>query len=158
MTHPRLVAIMRPWWRYGITFGAMFMVLAAAQEWRQWVPANYWYEVRSVHVHDTVEGVSPAIDLDRSIRRPFSASWIVTVMRQGARGDFFTACTARGMNDYRPGNILPPDLDLDWWTQPRRCALVPGSYRVHVVWHLRIDGWPAKAVRATSNVFTVSAE
>lgn len=158
MTHPRLVAVMRPWWRYGITVGIIFMLAAAAQEWRRWVPAEFWFEVRSVHVHDTVAGVSPRMDLDRVIRRPFNARWIVTVMREGPGGGFYTHCTAVGNHDYRPENILPPDLDLDWWTWPRVCELPPGSFRVNAAWFMRIDGWPPKTVRAGSNVFVVSPE
>lgn len=155
VTHPRLVSIMRPWWRYGIIFGMVFMLAAAAQEWRQWVPAEFWFEVRSVHIHDTVAGVSPRMDLDRVIRRPFSARWIVTVMRERPEGGFFTHCSAAGVHDYRPENVLPPDLDLDWWTWPRVCELRPARYRVHAAWYLQIDGWPPKTVRTQSNVFEV---
>ncbi len=157
VTHPRLVSIMRPWWRYAIIAYALFMLLAAAQEWRSWVPAEFWFEVRSVYILDTVEGTSPAMDLDRVIRRPFNGRWIVTVMRKGPGGAFYTHCTASGTHDYRPENALPPDLDLDWWTWPRVCGLTPGIYRVHAAWFLRIDGWPTKSVRTTSNAFTVSA-
>ena len=39
MTHPRLVAIMRPWWRYGIIFWMIFMLAAAAQVAPEDMPA-----------------------------------------------------------------------------------------------------------------------
>lgn len=158
MTHPRLVSLMRPWWRYTIVAGILFMLMAAAQEWRSWVPPEFWFEVRSVEIADTVVGTSPRMDLDRVIRRPFSARWIVTVMREGPGGGFYTSCTAVGSHDYRPENALPPDLDLDWWTWPRVCDLPVGTYRVHAAWFLRVDSWPPKSVRTQSNVFTVAPD
>lgn len=121
-------------------------------------PASFWFEVERVHVFDTRDGRSPAMYVDRTIRRPFVARWLVTVMREGRDGFFSTYCPpAPGRNDYRPGSGLPDELDLEWWIAPAKCALIPGRYQVRTVWTMEFPGiMPEKQVRATSNIFTVN--
>lgn len=120
----------------------------------QLVPASHWLRVDRVQVIDAEAMTPPPMIVERQIRREFRATWIVTVMRRNALG-FHVFCTARGENDYRPENVLPEDLDLDWWTWPVQCRLPPGSYYVNTVWTLHPAGYPPKEVRSTSNIFEI---
>ena len=117
-------------------------------------PASYWFSVDRIRVFDTTQGVPPRMEIDRTIRRPFNAEWLVTVMREGKDG-FYTFCTAKGENDYRPSSAFPDVLDLDWWTWPNKCPLPPGRYLIKTIWRLSIPGMPEKNVLAQSNIFTV---
>lgn len=125
--------------------------------WIGW-PAWFWFEVGRVHVHDAVVGEAPRMQVERTIRRPFHADWLVTVMRVEANGARVTHCTSLpGSNDYLPENALPPDLTLDWWFGPRRCRLSEGRYLVNTVWTIRPTWTLPRTVRAQSNVFEVRA-
>lgn len=122
--------------------------------WPNVAPASYWFQVDRVEVLDAEALAPPPMIVERQIRRAFRATWVVTVMREGAKG-FYTFCTARGENDYWPGNALPDVLNLDWWTWPHQCQLPAGRYVVNTVWTLNPVGYPAKEVRIRSNIFTV---
>jgi len=117
-------------------------------------PASYWLQVDYVIVHDTVEGTPPRMSVSRTIKRPFLGSWLATVLERES-GGFSAYCPAPGVNDYRPENVLPDDLDLNWWTFPKECDLPPGDYKVSTVWMIDPPLMPRKTIRVMSNVFTV---
>ncbi|MCG6115127.1 MAG: hypothetical protein MEQ84_07995 [Mesorhizobium sp.] len=118
----------------------------------QLFPASHWFRVDRVEVMGAEAFTPPPMVVERQIRRPFRGEWIVTVMRRSAFG-FHVHCTARGESDYRPENVLPEELTLDWWTWPTQCQLPPGSYYVNAIWTIHPPGYPAKEVRTTSNIF-----
>lgn len=127
--------------------------------WPQLAPASHWFRIDRVEVSDGLAKEPPAMIVERQIRRPFRGNWIVSVMRQNEiGGGFYTYCRAVGQNDYRPENILPENLTLDWWTWPQKCPLEPGIYYVNTLWTIEAPGCPPKEVRTTSNVFTMSPE
>lgn len=126
--------------------------------WRAFVPTSYWFDAKDIHIEDTVEGVPPKIEVEREIKRPFRARWLVTILFKDMNGDFFTYCWTRGENDYRPDNALPPDIDLAWWLGSRnRCHLLPGIYKVNTIWTLEIEGHEIREVRISSNEFEVGS-
>ena len=127
--------------------------------WPQLAPASYWLRVDRIEVKDAIANNPPGMLVERHIRRPFRGSWIVSVMRESeSGGGFYTYCRALGQNDYRPENVLPYALDLDWWTWPDRCPLEAGKYYLNTLWTIEVPGYPPKEVRITSNVFTMSPE
>lgn len=110
--------------------------------------------VRKVHVHDAIEGQAPRMVVDRTIRQRFRGTWIVDVSRREGAG-FVAVCSGSGQNNYVPGDQLPANLDLDWWTYPVRCNLPPGCYEVDTVWTIRPPDLPAMEVRRVSNEFCI---
>ena len=118
-------------------------------------PASFWLKVDSIRVSDSIVGSPPALDVQRTIVRDFTADWVATVRRAGAHGGFVAVCTASGKNDYIAGAVLPTNLDLDWWTDPVKCKLGPGEYILTTRWILDVPTPWDKVVSGTSNVFTV---
>ncbi len=143
---------------WGLALIAAWLLLISAPKWPHLMPASHWFEVRSVHVFDTFEGFPPKMAVDRTIHRPFQGDWIATVMRQESGGRFTTYCPAPGSSDYRPTASLPENLDLNWWTWPRKCDLPPGVYRINTLWVLNLPEDATKYVRVTSNEFKVRAK
>ena len=137
--------------RWFLIIGAMWAALIVSV----FAPASLWLQVTSVHVEDTIVGVTPEMNVDRAVNREFSAEWTVTVMRKGSNG-YSAYCTANGANDYSPDTSLPDDLTLDWWTWPTKCPLPVGGYRVKTLWVLHLPLFPDKEVRNVSNVFKVT--
>lgn len=120
------------------------------------LPASWWFDAGAVHVFDTTTTAPCApMAFERVIEREFYAQWTVTIMKQNEAGGFYTYKTYPGANDYRPGNELPEDLNLCWWTEQETLPLLPGTYRVHTLWKLQVDGG-VREVRRTSNPFTVA--
>lgn len=117
-------------------------------------PAWWWFEVRSVYVHDAVEGSTPLLEVDRTIHREFRGRWIATVMREGPDG-FHVFCTARGANDYSPDARLPQPLDLNWWTWPTVCILPAGRYQLRTLWTIDPVWLPARELRIATNLFSI---
>jgi hypothetical protein len=133
------------------------IVDSSVRMWGELQPASLWFEVRDVHVFDSVETASPAIRVDWVIRRPFEARWVAEVEQQ-VRDGWLVTCTASGQNNYKPDAPLSLDVDLDWWTWPTKCRLPPGRYRVDTVWQLDLDWLGVKTVRNLSNAFEVRAK
>lgn len=123
------------------------------------IPASRWFEVATIAVEDAATGESPLVEVERTIRRPFTGHWTVTLRRENGEG-YAAFCTRNGRNDYRPGASPPVGKDLDWWMGiPANApcpALSPGRYIVTIAWTLEIPGLEPKVVRAESNVFEVT--
>lgn len=120
------------------------------------LPASWWFDAGNVRVSNaTVSEPCALMEFDRRIEREFFARWTVTIMRQNTAGGYYTYRTYPGSNDYRPENDLPENLDLCWWTWQQTLHLIPGTYRVHTLWKLEVDGG-VREIRRTSNPFTVT--
>ncbi len=145
MTHKRT-------WPAFIVVG--WLAILAISVWHANMPASSWFDVSKVYVFDSVEGETPGMIADRTIRKSFHAQWVVTVYRKGARG-FFPYCVSTGTNSYDVDDVLPDRLDLDFWTWPVRCQLPEGQYQVRTRWIINPVGYAMREVRANSNIFTV---
>lgn len=142
------------------TFVAWWVYPVAAPFLKALLPIEWWFEVRSVEVRSTRLGEMPRVLVDRSIRRPFTANWIVTVRRSEEEG-FAAVCSREGRDDYRPLAELPNETDLNWWLDvpPNEACpvLIPGRYIVTFAWQIEIEGISPRVVRFDSNIFEVKA-
>lgn len=139
----------------GVHLALMSIILFVG--YRFIAPAQLWLSVGALHVYDTWEGEPPYISFDRVIKRPFRGAWIATV-RIVSDGTNSFACLADGLASYAPDARLPPNLTLDWWTHPTKCNLPPGRYRLDTEWMIiPHDGYPAKTMAVSSNVFEIHA-
>ena len=117
--------------------------------------ASRWFDVDSIQIQDSVEGVSPSMSVSRTILRAFHGNWYVTVAKEDQDRGFYTFCTAAGQAMYVPDRVLPSGVNLDWWTWPTKCNLSRGVYRVDTTWQFHPPGYNVKEVTASSNTFTV---
>ena len=118
------------------------------------LPGSYWFFVDSIKIENTTIRRSPLTLVDRTIKRPFHAKWIVTLKMQNANGGWYHYCNGVGENDYRTTVVLKPDLDLAWWME-RDCGLLPGKYRAEFLWNIQMPNGKIKSIRRNSNVFEV---
>jgi len=124
----------------------------------EFVPNSWWLRVDRIHVFDTTEGTSPKMVVSREISRAFRAEWVVTIKKAKNEGEdsvYYRECSSFGEGDYRPETILPPNLDLDWWTIPIKCNLKPGVYILDTSWKFNAL-FSDRTVRVLSNVFVVN--
>lgn len=123
------------------------------------IPTSRWFEVSAIEVADAPRGASPAVRVERAIRRAFTGHWTVTLRQETGEG-YASFCARHGRNDYRVDAVLPERTDLDWWMDvPANTpcpAIPPGRYIVTIAWTLEIPGLAPKVVRAESNVFEVT--
>lgn len=134
------------WWFAALTV----LVLIDA-----FMPARWWFSVRSVHVEDTIVGVSPKMTVDRVIKRPFTARWRVELERITPSGRFVFIDASRGDNSYTIDADLPNPLTLDWWIYPETWNIKPGQYRIQTCWTLKPDFFSERTVCNNSNTFRV---
>ena len=119
------------------------------------LPAKWWFDAGPVFVEDTTaENGCALMSFEREINREFYAQWVVTIMRKQLSGGYATFLTYPGANDYRPDNELPEELDLCWWAWEEALPLPHGTYRVHTLWKLQVNGG-VRQIRRTSNAFRV---
>lgn len=156
----RMTTVFQP--LVGLALGALVVlaVLPRAEDIALLLyPASRWLEINAVRVGSVAAGGSPRMTVERSINRPFRATWTVSVRRM-TRSGHTLVCTRHGDNDYRPGSVPPADTDLNWWlaVPPNEpCPpMAPGQYFVTIVWVIMADGMPSRTVRAESNVFEVT--
>lgn len=138
------------WWRIVI---AAWMLVFGVSFQDHLKPAGWWMTVSKVHVYDSVVGKSPRMDVDRLIRRPFTARWRAEIEKLEPNGFSYT-CQGSSVNNYGPATQLPADLDLAWWLE-KDCFLTPGQYRVDTVWTIYADNGASKRIRVVSNTFTI---
>lgn len=139
-----------PFWT-PLTF---LLVMSAAWLVASAWPASFWFDARKVHFSDIVVGTSPAMTLDRTIKRPFDGAWTVAIRRWD--GGWVSHCNAAGSQPYKTDSKLPKAPDLKWWTWGQCHPLTVGRYEVTTVWNLNLP-WPLpdKRVELVSNVFEV---
>jgi len=119
------------------------------------VPPARWFEVQSIKVRDATVGYAPSMVVVRNIKRPFYGEWVAEVERMNESGSFTVACQAQGRANYNPGNDLPSNLDLDWWTYPVKCHLEPGKYRLDTSWRVFPSGITPREIHYVSNIFEI---
>ena len=141
--------------RFSNTVAAVAVILLAVN---YSLPNSLWFRIDRIHVMDSRVGEPPKIIVAREIMRPFRGHWIVTVKKaidESEPSSYFRECTSSGESDYRPETVLPPNLNLDWWTVPIKCDLQSGTYIVDTAWEFQ--GFLSKrTVRQVSNVFIVN--
>ena len=94
--------------------------------------------------------------VDRTIHRPFSGTWTVSV-RELSSGKIYKTCSASGHSDYDVGIDLPQSLDLAWWTNGACTTLPTGTYVVNTEWIIRnLPLMADKYVIANSNIFKIT--
>lgn len=125
---------------------AIFVFVSA----EMFVDPGYWITVSRVMVKNSVVDVSPSMIVAREVHRPFHGAWTATVKNV----DGTLACIANGQSDYHPETRLPASINLDWWTFPTRCDLMPGNYTVFTSWRWRVL-WLDRETSMLSNIFSV---
>jgi hypothetical protein len=118
-------------------------------------PASWWLTVGRVTAFDAPAGASVVMEVDRTIRRPFTAEWRVLVRRYTGAG-WEVVCTANGGGDYRPDAVLPSPLTLNWWTNGQCSTPAPGQIMVSTVWRIQTGLPGVRTVVAESNVFRIT--
>ena len=120
---------------------------------------SFWYQIEDIVVFDVPEGEEIVLDVDREIRRPFTARWSVLVREysESASG-WEIVCVARGHGDYRPDATLPEPLTLRWWTNGQCPQLEPGRYMISTVWRIDAPTLGERVVARDSNIFVVGDE
>ena len=119
--------------------------------------ASWWLRVGPIVAFDAPAGAHVVLEIDREIRRPFTATWRVLVRRHEPSQGWVVVCTANGGGDYRTDAVLPQPLTLDWWTDGQ-CPYPPeGQIMVSTVWHVNTGLPGVRQVVSESNIFTVRA-
>ena len=135
-----------PWVFVAIMLGPQFV--------KQFEASENWFQVASIVIPDTRRGSPVTMTVNRVIRQPFVADWVVTVRELRPEGPVI-ACTASGTSAYKTEAAFPTPLTLDWWTFPIRCDLRPGKYALDTVWRIDVGSSVTKTVTAASNAFEV---
>ena len=134
---------------------AVFCFAMAAGAAVLWWPAEYWMEVRKVHIDDGRESAKLNIIVDRTISRPVNMSWLITI-RQWTDGDWENVCSMRSFASFIKSQRLPRGLTLGRWTGGVCHPLVPGRYIMNTTWTILLPGLPDRVVSVDSNVFEVT--
>jgi hypothetical protein len=142
-------------WPFTILAFSIFVGIEGA---KLFPTAGYWFTVASVKIDNTRVGQSIFMDIDRTIKRPFTAEWSVVVRKVTTEKEI--VCTANGISDYQVQAKLPDPTTLDWWSAGDCNSIKePGEYQITTVWILspqwRILG--QREVIVESNIFTVGA-
>lgn len=143
----------------GITASLILALVVLADDpyWGRYVkPTDWWLEVTSVHVDNGKAGEPIVMHAQRAIKRPFRATWQVTV-RQWSPWGLIAYCNASGTSNYAVDAAYPDPLTLDWWTGGECAFLEPGAYLVDTSWRITIGEFvPEKDVTVRSNAFEVT--
>jgi len=137
---------------------------ALAVLWLLWLlvatlwPVSWWFEIRGIHVHDSIEGRPVEMTVDRVIVRDFSGKYYVQVRVVDDDGNFGPVyCEGSGGGPYFVGSQLPSPVTLTWWAAGRCADLPVGKWRAATTWYIQPD-WPllpAKTLTVFSNRFEV---
>lgn len=119
----------------------------------------FWYEVESILVADTPEGVPAPIAAERRVIRPVVMHYNVIVrsipqleiMCEAGSNEFTYQVTAENIKN----------VDMAWWApqDPRCLSLPPGEYIMETCWTSTQRFWgivPDQTVCIDSNVFHVT--
>ena len=121
-------------------------------------PASWWLRAGPILAFDAPAGAHVVLEIDREIRRHFTAEWRVLVRRHEMTRGWVVVCTASGGGNYRPDAILPQPLTLDWWTDGQ-CPYPPaGQIMISTVWNIDAGLPGVRQVISESNIFTVRGE
>lgn len=117
------------------------------------LPPSLWLDVERIRVEDSREGEPILIHVDRTIHRPFTASWAVEVELL-TPGGWKILHTSPGSNNYTPDMEQQLSANLTWWAG-ERLSLSPGTYRLVTCWRIHLDWLRDRRFCSTSNVFRV---
>jgi hypothetical protein len=155
----------RPGWSFADRLAALALVLVVAWSSTGLIfPASQWIQVDRVHVFDTVEGVDPAIEVDRRLYRGTPYGRYVVVVRDAMT--HHAECTARRAVPYVQAAAASPirGRKLRWWAystdgECRRWPVPVGRYYTETMHCWRAFWWAREACSAwvPSNIFTVRA-
>ncbi|MEM7303345.1 MAG: hypothetical protein AAF468_19875 [Pseudomonadota bacterium] len=118
---------------------------------------HYWFEVDSVFVLGAPIGSQPVLIVDRTVHRPFEATWTAEVQRYTADGwETVPFAYNSATNLYSPGEALPKGdrLNLAWWIN-KPVFLPAGIYRIETRWTLNLGFFGSRVVSNMSNAFRV---
>jgi len=127
-------------------------------------PISRYYDLRSVTIRDAVEGTSPAMIVDRTIKRDFRGRYEVQILKvEGSELVAFWGCGdhVSRWRTYRADASLPADLNLDWWLDippNRECELRPGQYRIVTTVFVQTPFKGEVSLERQSNLFTIKAK
>ena len=131
--------------------GALWLILyTAANLW----PASFWFEVKDLRVLDATRDQPITLYVNRTIHRPFQATWTATV-KSIYSDTTVVACSTSATNNYATNSVLPTTLTLGWWTNGTCKTLPQGKYILETTWVIDPAFTPAKSITVSSNIFTV---
>lgn len=137
---------------------------ALALAWLTWLfvvwvwPVSWWFEVRDVFVHDSVEGEPITLNVDRVIARDFHGQYNVQIRvidRDGHIGP--VECDGGSGGPYRVGSEMRLPVTMEWWAAGRCARLPVGTYRAITTWYITpsFPFLPTKTLTVISNRFAV---
>lgn len=149
---------------------AVWLVVLAINNYEDYLPASYWFKVGDITIQSTAAGSNPVMTVDRTIKRPFRATFIVEVKRKVARNEYVQGCTGYLAHNYDPRSRLPDEkkpptpITVVWWLggnvnnitdKHLRCVtgLPKGTYKMFTAWPFLSP--TGKLVVKESNEFTL---
>lgn len=117
--------------------------------------STFWFKPELVVVQDALVKTSPKMGFTRTIKRPVLMKYSVIVR------DAHLAVVCEGGSEvfeYSPDATLPPEFDLDWWTDGDCPTLPTGTYIVETCWIATERFWgllPDRSACVASNTFRV---
>ena len=124
------------------------------QERLRAVPAEAFFEVKSVSVPNFIEGDNPLIVYDRLVKKQFMGFWNVEVHMLAGATDY-AYCTGSGSAKYETKEQLPKiGVTLEWFIG-KDCHLPPGQWILQTNWEIHADGYPPKFLTFNSNSFNI---
>mgnify|MGYP001582905566 CR=1 FL=1 len=119
---------------------------------------DYFFEVHSVNVGNSVHGEPVILSVDRQVNHQFFGKYNVEVR---SFPDRTTICTGSGESTYLPTAKLPEPLTLEWWAFSEDCkggTLPVGDYIIHTSWTVNREpyGLPDVLITIESNPFTIA--
>lgn len=126
-----------------------------ARIYKNSLPISQWFVATQLYVPDFNADEPPFILWDRTIKKPFTADWVVNVQAFLPSSKTFNTCYGDGRGSYSPEKALPAEgVTLEWFVG-KKCFLLPGKYRLEATWIIHRDGYEDVTVKIASNVFTV---
>lgn len=127
------------------------------------LPANFWFESRSLKVADAYAGEAPIVVEDRAVRWSFHGSYSVATRYAEVPQEIVGGCAGDGKVAYRGGLDGVKSYDLVEFTDGKEACrhLPPGTYFTEVCRTVERPLWgilPAKTTCRTSNVFKIEAK
>lgn len=133
-----------------VSAGAFFWQKERLRE----VPAETFFEVKSVSVPDFIEGDNPLIIYDRHAKKTFFGYWNVEVHKLGEATDY-AYCSGSGSAKYEIKEQLPKiGVTLEWFIG-KDCKLPPGQWILQTNWEIHAEGYPPKFLTFNSNLFNI---
>lgn len=127
---------------YLMLFGIALLLTPNAQQY--FYPLVNVFEVRSIIVRDAAEGTDPDVEIDRIVKRPFTAQRSVEIdlILEDKR---YLVCEYFGLRNYDPADVAT-SVKLSWYVG-KKCPLAPGKYMMTTTWIIDYGlPFPAKLI------------